>query len=145
PPVPLQRPAEDVVAVDARTLALRGTGERERIREPDPVVDLEERDLEVGAHAVRGEELADGAHERVLALRGGGTPRDAVELAARVRGAWIRGEPRLEPHHPVEAVEGLAVAAQLDERVADDSEATGLDRVGRARGRPERDRAAPEA
>ena len=39
----------------------------------DAVVDVEERDLEVGAHAVRGEQPLDRADQRVLP----GAPRPA--------------------------------------------------------------------
>src|SRR4051812_39526767 len=39
--VPLQRPREDVVAVDRRPLALREACEPERRAEPDSVVDVE--------------------------------------------------------------------------------------------------------
>ena len=64
-----ERPREHVVAVDRRPLALRLAGECERGAQPDAVVDVEERRLEIGAHAVRGEQAADALLGRVLDAR----------------------------------------------------------------------------
>ena len=47
------------------------------------MVDLEERDLEVGADAVRPQQLLDRADQRVLPAREHGAAGDAVEVAER--------------------------------------------------------------
>ena len=50
--VPEERPREHVVAVDRRPLSLRAPGQRERVAQPDAVVDVEEGGLEIDADAV---------------------------------------------------------------------------------------------
>jgi hypothetical protein len=45
----------------------------------------------------------------------------SAEELARVRDARVRGQARLACGHPVEGGESLVVAAELDERVAEDS------------------------
>ena len=67
--VSLERPREDVVAVDRRPLPLRAARERERGRQADAVVDVEERGLEVGLDAVGDEQPLDDADQRVLLAR----------------------------------------------------------------------------
>ena len=62
-----------------------------------------------------------------------------AEELARVRDARIRGEPGIEPRHPVERVECLVVAAELEQRVPDDAVRAGLNCVRHARGRAVRD------
>ena len=52
-------------SIDGRAAARR-TGANERLPEANPVVDLELRELEVGAHAVGVQETIDVADERVL-------------------------------------------------------------------------------
>src|SRR6266481_821230 len=47
-PGPLERPSQDVVAVDRRSLPLREPCEGEGGVKPDPMVDVEERGLEIG-------------------------------------------------------------------------------------------------
>ena len=51
--------------------------------------------------------------------RGGARP--VADQLARVRDAGVGGEARLHGRHPVERREGLAIAAELDQRVADDA------------------------
>ncbi len=79
--VPGERPGEHVVAVDARALGAGAAGQRQRVREPDAVVDVEERGLEVGLDAVRDEEPLDHADQRVLAAGELRSPCAAVEIA----------------------------------------------------------------
>ena len=55
-------------SIDGRS-RVRDPRELERVRQADAVVDVEERDLEVGAHAVRAQQLLDRADQRVLAPR----------------------------------------------------------------------------
>src|SRR5262249_53086114 len=57
----------------------------------------------------------------------------AAEQLAGVRDASVRGEARTQPRHLVEGAEGLVVAAELDERVADhaaDGGGAGRERQG---------------
>ena len=79
--VPGERPGEHVVAVDARPLGAGAAGQRQRVRQPDAVVDVEERGLEVGLDAVRDEEPLDHADQRVLPAGELRSPGDAVEVA----------------------------------------------------------------
>ena len=60
--------------------------------ERDAVVDVEERDLEVGLDAVRLQQPLDRTDQRVLPLGEPGMPGDAVEVAerGRVLGSGIR-------------------------------------------------------
>src|SRR5262245_41609780 len=78
-PRPRERPGEHVVPVDGGPLLLSEPRERERSPEPDPVVDVEERDLEVDVHAPCALEPGDRGNELVL-TRGGGA---AEEVAVR--------------------------------------------------------------
>ena len=102
----------------------------------DAVVGLEERDIEVVADAVRGEQLLDHADERVLALRGHRLAERAIEVAEQSdvlrerdavdRRLFVRprGREKTEAHlrlrHPVECevVVGkeLERVSHLDER-----------------------------
>ncbi len=78
-----ERPGEHVVAVDRRPLALREPRERERRLRPDPVVDVEERRLEIGLHAVRAQETLDHRDRRVLPARVGCPPPAAIHVPER--------------------------------------------------------------
>src|SRR3954454_9050793 len=60
-----ERPGEDVVSVDRRPLRVSAARESEGVREPDGVVDVEERGLEVGPDAVRDEQALDDADQGV--------------------------------------------------------------------------------
>src|SRR5215212_7500431 len=51
-PGPLERPSQDVVAVDRRPLLPSEARERERRVKPDTVIDVEKRGLEIGLDAV---------------------------------------------------------------------------------------------
>src|SRR5437868_2289173 len=62
-----ERPTEHVVADDARTLRIAASSEQQSMVEAPAVIDVEERDVEVVAHAVRGEQPLDDVDERVLA------------------------------------------------------------------------------
>src|SRR5215208_2096462 len=68
--VPLERPGEDIVSIDARPVALRRAREVERLRQANRVVRLEQRDLEVRLDTVRIQETPDRVEQRVLALGG---------------------------------------------------------------------------
>ena len=81
--VPLERPSQDVVAVDRRALALREPRERERRLKPDAVVDVEERGLEVGLDAVRDEQPLDHARSARTACAPAPRARGAIEVAER--------------------------------------------------------------
>ena len=82
--VPRERPAEHVVAVDRGPVVLADPGQGERVLRRDAVVDVEERDLEVGLDAVRAQQPLDRADQRVLpAAREAGMAGDAVEVAQR--------------------------------------------------------------
>ena len=81
--VPLERPRKDVVAVDARARASRLPRGRKRAPKPDAVVGVELCNLEVGAHAVRGEQPPDHVDERVLPLCGATTTVSRVQVAER--------------------------------------------------------------
>src|SRR5204863_536847 len=78
---PGERPGEDVVAVDRRTLGPADPRAAQGRTEIDAVVDLEEGDLEVGADAVRPQELLDRADQRVVSVREHRAPRGSVEVA----------------------------------------------------------------
>src|SRR5439155_8812971 len=80
-PVARKRPGEHVVAVDRRPLALSGPCELEGMVQPQPVVDVEERDLEVNPNAVRAQELLDRGDQRVLAARERRPAAYAVKVA----------------------------------------------------------------
>ena len=67
--VPEERPREHVVTVDRRPLSLRTPGQRERVPQPDAVVDVEEGGLEIDADAVGDEEPPDPVLGRVLDAR----------------------------------------------------------------------------
>src|SRR5581483_10764564 len=56
-----ERPAEDVVARDAGALLAAEPRQLHRVREVPAVVGVEERDVEVVAHAVHGEQTLDDA------------------------------------------------------------------------------------
>ena len=60
--------------------------------------------------------------ERELHRRSGARP--VADQLARVRDAGVGGEARPHGRHPVERREGLAIAAELDQRVADDAVGT---------------------
>ena len=131
-----ERPREHVVADDARPLRVSPPRELERVGHADAVVGLEERDIEVVADAVRGEQLLDHADERVLALCGHRLAERAIEVAEQSdvlrerdavdRRLFVRprGREMTEAHlrlrHPVECevVVGkeLERVAHLDER-----------------------------
>ena len=68
-PGPLERPSQDVVAVDRRPLPLREACEGKGGVQPDSVIDLEERGLKVGLDAVSDEQAPDDADQLVLLLR----------------------------------------------------------------------------
>ncbi len=70
PAVARQRPGQDVVAVDRRTLGPRRPRERNRSSQSNSVVDVEERRLQVDLDAVRPLQLRDRPDERVLAFCG---------------------------------------------------------------------------
>ena len=76
-----ERPGEHVVAEDARPKLVTLTCEHERMLQAHAVVDVEECDVEIVAHAVRREETLDVADQRVLALRRGFVPTCAVQVA----------------------------------------------------------------
>ena len=79
--VPRERPGEDVVAVDRRPLGVADPGQRERVLQADPVVDVEERDLEIDADAVGAQQLLDRADQLVLAPCGGAVARRGEQVA----------------------------------------------------------------
>ena len=81
--VPLERPRKDVVAIDARARASRLPRGRKRAPKPDAVVGVELCNLEVGAHAVRGEQPPDHVDERVLPLRGPTMTVPRIQIAER--------------------------------------------------------------
>ena len=66
PSVTGERPAQDVVSVDAWARALRLPREGKRAPKFYAVVDVEERSLEIGANAVCDQQPFDDADERVL-------------------------------------------------------------------------------
>src|SRR5204862_3637743 len=68
-PGPLERPSQDVVPVDGGPLALGKACEGERDVQPDAVVNVEERRLQVGLDAVRDEQSLDDADQLVLVPR----------------------------------------------------------------------------
>ena len=68
-PLRCEGPREHVVAVDRGPLGAGLAGERERVRQADAVVDVEERRLEVGLDPVRDEQPLDHADQRVLLAR----------------------------------------------------------------------------
>src|SRR3954447_3300215 len=68
--VPREGPRKDVVAVDGRASCVGGPSEGERFREPDAVVDVEQRRLEVSPNAVCVQQALDRADQGVLAARG---------------------------------------------------------------------------
>src|SRR5207247_9275735 len=76
-----QGPGENVVAVDARTVRSSLLGERERVLEPDSVVDVEQRGLEVGLDPVREQQSLDDADQRVLPAGEPNLSLRAVEVA----------------------------------------------------------------
>src|SRR3954452_12942286 len=73
-----ERPGEHVVAVDRRTLRTGTPRERDRLTKADPVVDLEERRLEVCPDPVRDEQPADRLDERRLRARAPRLAREAI-------------------------------------------------------------------
>src|SRR5436309_11726730 len=83
PPVPYQRPREHVVAVDRGPVAPADPGKRERMAKADPVVGVEEGDLQVGLDAVGAEQPLDRADQGVLTPREQRVTRDAVEIPER--------------------------------------------------------------
>src|SRR5579862_5300165 len=76
-----ERPPEDVVAEDARTLGVTAAREYQRVWKVDSVVDVEQRDVEVVAHAVCGEQALDDGDELVLTLRLDLRTEGVVEIA----------------------------------------------------------------
>src|SRR5207248_11709654 len=68
-PGPLERPSQDVVAVDRPPLPPGEACEGERGVKPDPMIHVEERGLEIGLDAVRDEQTLDDADQLVLLLR----------------------------------------------------------------------------
>src|SRR5213075_2703422 len=66
-----ERPGEDVVAVDRGTLVLRDARQRHGPPQCNPVIDVEQRDLQVDVDAVHALKARDRADECVLPLRGG--------------------------------------------------------------------------
>ena len=81
PSVAGQRPAQDVVSVDAWARALRLPREGKRAPKMYAVVDVEERSLEIGANAVCDQQPFDDADERVLLRRGALAPGAGIEVA----------------------------------------------------------------
>ena len=61
-----ERPGQDVVSVDAWARAPRLPRERKRAPKMDPVVDVEQRSLEIGSNAVCYQQSSDDADESVL-------------------------------------------------------------------------------
>jgi hypothetical protein len=67
PVVPQQSPRQHVFRVDARRTAIRSLCTSERVAEVPAVVEIEERRLQLGAHAVCGLHAVDEHHERISA------------------------------------------------------------------------------
>ena len=85
-----ERPGEHVVAVDRRTLRSRGACERHGSFDANPVVDVEEGELEIHVHAAAALEPGDRRDEIVLPLRPGviaGGAEQVTEIA-NVRRQW---------------------------------------------------------
>ena len=127
---------ERIEAVDIARECAQGGARLPRGRLPSPVAKLELRELHVRPRERL--PLADRRVEREAHR----VPRagDVAAQLARVRDPCIRGETRLEPRHRVERGERLAVAAELDERVADHAVVAGGARRERTRPPPERER-----
>ena len=64
-------------------------------------------------------------------------PGNVAEQLARVGDPGIRGKARLDARHRVESLEGGVVAAELDERIADDAVVASGRRRDRMRAAPE--------
>src|SRR5712691_7408840 len=64
---PVEPPGQRVFGVDARRGSVRRAGARECAGDVPSVIEVEDGGLELRADAVRGEELLDRTHERVLA------------------------------------------------------------------------------
>src|SRR5829696_8621253 len=78
-----ERPGEHVVPVDAWALRATAPGEHERLRQPNSVIDVEERDVEIDLRVVRSEPPVERADPRILSP---GEPRlssRAVKVAER--------------------------------------------------------------
>ena len=99
---------------------------------PGGTIDASRAELELRELDVRPRGRLGDAAGRVERERHRGDRAEAVagELT-RVGDAGVRGEGRLDGDHPVEGREGLVVAAELEERVADDAV-----RSARVRGEP---------
>src|SRR5437667_1611320 len=82
-PGPLERPSQDVVAVDRRPLPPGEACERERRMKLDSVIDVEERGLEIGLDAVRDEQTLDDPDQLVLLLPEPWATGRAVKIAER--------------------------------------------------------------
>ena len=87
--VPGERPGEHVVALDRRPGGARPARQLERLAQPDPVVDPEERELEIRVDAVRGLEPLDRADQLDLLARAA-----AFAARRRSRSASVRDELR---------------------------------------------------
>ena len=90
--------------------AARGRASASERAEPDPVVDVEERGLEVGAHAVRDEQPLDRADERVLLRRGARLAAAAVEVAERRDG--LRKRQRARPRAAASEMRGAVAPSR---------------------------------
>src|SRR5438477_6894730 len=82
-PGPLERPSEDVVAVDRRPLPPGETREGKRRVKLDAVVDIEQCGLEIGLDAVRDQQALDDRDQLVLPLCQLRVAGGAVEIAKR--------------------------------------------------------------
>src|SRR5947208_699185 len=82
-PGPLERPSQDVVAVDRRPLPPCEARECERRVELDSVIDVEERGLEIGLYPVRDQQALDDGDQLVLLLRQPRMTDRAVEVTER--------------------------------------------------------------
>ena len=100
--------------------------------------ELAELDVRPGGRLLAGRRRPSG--ERIAAT----APRPVAEQLARVRDARVRGEARLQPRHRVERAERGVVAAELDERVADDAVAAAPSSARCARARRPKPSASPK-
>ena len=75
-----KRPGERIVAEDRRARRARRARPRDEGGGADPVIGIEDRRLDVGAHAVRGEDPIDGANRRDLPQCSASVPRAVLEV-----------------------------------------------------------------